>query len=398
MKAFFKNLFYAYLISIYCPFELLAEQSLRNKIGEMLIIGFHEDTFHQDTLIANNIQKYHVGGVILFSGVSLGVQKTSPRNIKNPKQLESLTNALQLHAKKYRLASEPELFIAIDQEGGLVNRLSQENGFVQQNISAKELGHINDAHKTYIYSKSLGQYLKTLGINLNFAPVVDLAVNHNNFIYIRERCFSENPNTVYAQSYAFIMGMHENGIITSLKHFPGHGSSFGDTHKGIVDVSHTWTKAELEPYKKFLNDGYQDMIMISHVINLKLDPNNTIKNKLGEPGFTPATFSEKIISDLLRNQLGFQGVIVTDDMCMGAIADQYSLEDALKHCINAGIDMIILANHKQDQTGEAVDIIERLVNSGKIPTQRIDEAYNRILRLKTKYLTHTLNKKPNGLG
>lgn len=363
----------------------MADQSLRNKIGEMLIVGFHEDTLQEGCGIADNIEKCHAGGVILYSGDGLGFDKESSRNIKNPSQLKTLITNLQSHAKKHRLAHEGPLFIGIDQEGGWVSRLSNERGFVYENITAKELGRINYIHKTYFYSKSLAAYLKTLGINLNFAPVVDLAVDPNNFIYKRERCFSDDPKCVYEHSAAFIKGMHESKVIATLKHFPGHGSSVDDTHKGIVDVTNTWSDSELEPYKKFIIKGYNDMIMISHVINQKLDKETRIKNKLGEDCPVPATLSEKMVTDLLRNKLGFQGVIITDDMSMGAIADQYSFEDALKYSINAGIDMIILANHQQDQTAEAVDIIEKLVNSGDINLARIDDSYNRILKLKTRY-------------
>lgn len=382
MKPSVKNKIIFCLLFICLSQALNADQSLRNKIGEMLIVGMQEDTFHENDLIAKNIEKYHVGGVILFPEYMMGPKKGEPRNIKSPTQLAALIDGLHSHAKKHRLGSEGALFVGLDQEGGWVSRLPKEKDFVQDNISAKELGLINDPVKTYLYSKSLAAYLKTLGVNLNFAPVVDLAVNPDNFICKRERCFSEDPNLVYAQSLSFIKGMHEGSVITSLKHFPGHGSSLGDTHNGIVDVTNTWTQAELEPYQKFISNGYRDMIMISHVINQKLDQHGSVTNKFGETGPMPATFSKKMVTDLLRYQLGFEGVIITDDICMGAIADQYSLEDALKHSINAGVDMIILANHYQDQTAEAVEIIENLVNSGEISAQRIDDSYNRILILK----------------
>lgn len=364
---------------------LHAEQSLRNKIGEMLIIGFHEDDFCEHCSIANNIKNNHVGGVILFAGPGLGVEQGSLRNVKNPAQLKTLLTAIHDHAKKYRLKNEGPFFVAIDQEGGFVTRLPNDRGFGHENISAKNLGVINNPNRTYLYAKSLGEYLKELGINLNFAPVVDLAVDQNNFIYKRERCFSDDPQLVYTLSQAFINGMHESGIITTLKHFPGHGSSLADSHKGVADVSNTWTCKELQPYQKFISDGYRDMIMASHVINRQLDNGCNIKNKLGEDAPIPTTFSKKMLTDLLRNRLGFQGVIVTDDMTMGAIADQYAFEDSLKHAIQAGVDMIILANHQEDQTTRAIDIIEHLVLSGQINPQRIDDSYNRILRLKRTY-------------
>lgn len=356
-------------------------QILSSKIGEMLIIGFHESVFDLEGLIGENIKRYHVGGVILYGGAGLGTEKGGARNIESPEQLVGLTKALQEHGRKHRLKEEGDLFISIDHEGGEVVRLFEKDDFSYENISPKELGSMNDRSKTFEYAESLGRYLKGFGINLNFAPVVDLGVNPDNFIYKRERCFSDNPEVVYEQGDAFVEGMHKNGIETALKHFAGHGSSFHDTHYGVADVSQTWTKKELEPYIKFIEKGYRSMIMSSHVINKQLD-DTCLPNKNGELGPVPATFSKKMITDLLRNKLGFQGVVITDDMTMGAIADQYEFEDALKYAINAGVDMIILANHKEDQTGRAVEIIQRLVEAGEISIDRIDEAYGRIMNLK----------------
>ncbi len=387
---FFKNvLFFSFLLIGFSQW-VEAGQSLRNKIGEMLIVGFSGDTFHENSEIAKNIKEYHIGGVILYSGDGLGDK--IQRNVKDPGQLRALTSGLQSYALKNRLSHEGPLFIGIDQEGGWVSRLSGEKGFTQENISARDLGMTDDSDKTYRYAAALGRYLEELGINLNFAPVVDLAVNLDNFIYKRGRCFSEDTAVVYAQSEAFVRGMHDSRIITTLKHFPGHGSSTSDTHKGIADVSSTWTEIELEPYRRFIDEGYSDMIMTAHVINQELDRDGSVKNKLGEEGPIPATLSKKILTNLLRNQMGFQGIIVTDDMSMGAIADQYSLEDALKYAINAGVDMIILANHDEDWTGDAVDIMERLVRKGEISAERIDEAYGRILRLKKADLTCDLEQ------
>lgn len=348
-------------------------EALRNKIGEMLIIGFHENQFSEECLIAQNIQRYHVGGVILFADKEMEPGKWEIRNVVSPEQLKKLIEDIKAWSKKNRKIGEGELLIAIDQEGGGVNRLSKERGFIQEDISAKNLGKLGDGDFTYNYANRLGEYLEGLGINLNFAPVVDLAVNENNFINKKERCFSSNGSSVFTQAKNFVKGMHRCGIKTSLKHFPGHGSSNGDTHRGMVDVTETWSAVELEPYKQFIDEGYDDMIMISHVVNKNLDKSGV-----------PATFSEKMVTKLLREEMGFQGVIVSDDLCMGAIANEYGFEETLKNAINAGIDMLILANHYKDQTKEAVDIIERLVECREIKPQRIEEAYNRIIKLKTK--------------
>lgn len=370
------------------------DQDLHNKIGEMLIVGFDDNQFSEGSFIAEDIEQCHVGGVILFSGWPSECGKCGMRNIVNPEQLRELIEKLQNHARKNRKLEEGGLLIAIDQEGGLVSRLSRECGFAQENISAQKLGSFNDCDFTYRYASDLSEYLKEIGINLNFAPVVDLGINENNFIYKKERCFSGDPNLVYEQAGAFVKGMHKNGIKTALKHFPGHGSSAGDTHRGMVDVTGTWSNKELEPYQKFIDEGYDNMIMISHVVNGKLDSVSYIKNKLGEMGLVPATFSRKMVTEVLREQMGFKGVVVSDDLCMGAIVNEYSFEDTLKHVINSGIDMLILANHEKDQTKEAVEIIKRLVDSGEIKYERIEEAYQRIMEFKReKSVCFKLSKK-----
>lgn len=390
-KSFWKNIVCKFMQKIFLFYICFVcfigkifsvDQDFRNKIGEMLIVGFHGTEFKDNSLIAENIEKYHVGGVILFAEQNFEDGNSNIRNILNPHQLKELIEKLQVHAKKSRKPNEGELFIAIDQEGGLVNRLSKERGFMQENISAKELGRVDDVDFTYFYAEKLGKYLKELGINLNFAPTVDLAVNENNFIYKKERCFSKDPNKVYNQAKAFISGMHRYGIKTALKHFPGHGSSAGDTHRGMVDVSETWNEQELEPYQRFIDGGYQDMIMISHVINKKLDSQTEISNKDGEMGSVPATFSQKMVTEILREKMGFQGVIVSDDLCMGAIENEYLFSDTLKNAINSGIDILILANHNEDQVKHAIETIEELVDDGQIDSKKIEDAYNRIKKMK----------------
>lgn len=367
MKKRFFGCVVVFLLFCFILREGVGDQDLRNKIGEMLIVGFQDYQFNEESLIAEDIEKYHVGGVILFAKTESG----EIRNIVNPEQLQAMIEQLQTHAKKTRKENEGGLFIGIDQEGGKVSRLSKENGFVFEDISAKELGRKNDINFTFEYAVRLGSYLKELGINLNFAPVVDLGVDENNFIYKKERCFSGEGKSVYEQAEAFIKGIHISSIKTVLKHFPGHGSSLGDTHRGLVDVTGTWSSKELEPYQKFVDGGYEDMIMMSHVINRVLDGASV-----------PATFSKKMV-DLLREEMGFEGIIISDDLCMGAIVNEYSFEDTLKYAINSGVDMLILANHQSDQTKDAVDIIEKFVAEGEVSAQRIEEAYNRIIKLKS---------------
>jgi beta-N-acetylhexosaminidase len=215
-------------------------------------------------------------------------------------------------------------------------------------------------------------------INLNFAPSVDLNINPENPIIGKmERSFSSDPQIVTDNVRIWVNEHKKCGIISSLKHFPGHGSSKTDTHLGLTDVTDTWTEAELLPYKTLIHEGVCDMVMTSHVFNSKLDPEY------------PATMSKAILTGILREQLGYKGVIVTDDMAMGAIVEQYSFEEALEKTVNAGADILILSNNGKEYDPEvakkAIDIIYQFVSEGKIQKQTIEDAYNRIMALKKAY-------------
>jgi len=169
-----------------------------------------------------------------------------------------------------------------------------------------------------------------------------------------------------------------------LKHFPGHGSATTDSHNGLTDVTYTWQAEELEPYRQLVGSGYSDLVMVGHVVNRNLD-NTTILTMAGEPSVVPATLSKKMIGGILRDDIGFQGAVISDDMTMGAIADLYDFRTALKNGINAGVDVFILANHHgKDQTAEAIALVYNLVEKGDIPKSRIDEAYERIMKMKTR--------------
>lgn len=308
MKGFFIS--FCYIVSLLqngLMASSLVDQDFHKKIGEMLIVGFDDNQFNEKSSIAQDIEQYHVGGVILFTSSPewlLKYKKCGIRNVVSPEQLKELIKKLHDHAKKSRKAEEGELFIGIDQEGGWVSRLPAKCGFMQENLSAQELGEMNDFGFTDRHAQTLGEYLKELGINLNFAPVVDLAVNSDNFIYKRGRCFGNDPSVVYEQAKLFAQAMHKNDIRTALKHFPGHGSSAGDTHKGMVDVTATWSEKELEPYQRFIDAGYDDMIMISHVVNGKLDRMSQAENKSGEMGLVPATFSRKMVTEIVEGTNG----------------------------------------------------------------------------------------------
>ena len=226
------------------------------------------------------------------------------------------------------------------------------------------------------YAEATASTLSGLGININFGPVVDLASNPDNPIIAKYgRAFSANEDSVIIFAKEFIKQHHRYNVLTSLKHFPGHGSSKDDTHLGIADVTNTWEERELKPYKSLIDSGYVDAIMTSHIVNRKLDQE-------GNPG----TLSANILDGILRKRLKFNGVIFTDDMQMHAITKHYGLEDAIKLAINGGVDIMTFSNNIQGSDERTVDkvhsIIKEFVKKGVIKKERIDESFTRIMKMK----------------
>lgn len=375
----------------------ISRGNLRYRLGQMLIIGFHDSVFSEQSTIAKAIRDNQVGGVILYN-------HDGKRNIKNPAQLTQLNKDLKNYAAKHSKVPNMPLIISMDQEGGKVSRLPASQGFKNSDASPAQLGMRNDPQYTEKYAAELAAYMHQLGVNVNFAPSVDVAINPDNFIVKKERTFSSDPEIVYKQAHAFINGMHVGGVLATLKHFPGHASSSGDTHEGFVDVTETWSSDELIPYRKLIKEGYADLIMTAHTINGQLHDDTCLNNKDGKCVVMPATYSKQILTDLLRDELGFKGVVVTDDLTMGGASKNYTLHQILKYSVNAGVDLLIISNHKQDATGgiintmenftkryediatAVVDTLEQLVLSGEIKLARINEAYGRIQQLKKKIL------------
>ena len=214
-----------------------------------------------------------------------------------------------------------------------------------------------------------------MGINLNFAPCVDVNVNPDCPVIGKiERSFSPKPERVAHCASIWVEEQQRQGVIACLKHFPGHGSSQKDTHLGLADVSDTWKDKELLPYKRLIADGEVQMIMTTHVFNARLD------------SIYPATLSWHTLTDLLRDSLGFKGVIITDDLAMGAMTKQYPYEDILRLTILAGADLLCLSNNGQEYNPEivpqTVDIIYNMVKTGVIPRSRIHNSAQRIRELK----------------
>ncbi|MDY0290777.1 MAG: glycoside hydrolase family 3 protein [Desulfuromonadaceae bacterium] len=338
--------------------------TLDEKIGQMLMVGFRGTEVDAKHFIVQDIQQRNLGGVILFDYDVINAERN--RNIESPAQVKALVSQLQ------QVAATP-LLVSVDQEGGIIARLKEGYGFPPTR-SHLDLGTQDDLHRTLTATSALATTLNDAGLNLNMAPVVDLCFNPDNpVIAAYERCFSAKPQQVTAHALSYIAAHHQCGVLTTLKHFPGHGSSQHDSHLGLVDVTQSWSEVELLPYQNIIAAGQADLVMTAHVFNAKLDPEY------------PATLSRATIEGILRQKLGFDGVVISDDMQMGAIVDHYGFETAITQAITAGVDILVFGNNMHyDETivTRAIATIKELVRNGTLSEARIDQAYERIMLLK----------------
>jgi beta-N-acetylhexosaminidase len=340
--------------------------SLSYQAAQMLMIGFRGTDLSQNEQIVSDISVLGIGGVILFE-YDLP-SKSRPRNITSSQQLQKLCADLQQ-------LSHNKLFIAIDQEGGKVNRLKTSYGF-PATVSAQYLGKSDNSDSTRFYAESMTQTLSDCGINLNFTPCIDLNINKECPVIGKvERSFSDNPDKVVKHAGIFVEAHRAHGILTCLKHFPGHGSSKNDSHDGFTDITNTWKNMELQPYKAMISSGMCDAVMSSHIFNAHLDADY------------PGTLSHKIITGILRDSLGWDGCIFSDDMNMGAITKNFGFKESIALAINAGVDVLVFSNNSSEGydpqlAQKALNAILELVNEGVITEQRIEKSYRRIMRLK----------------
>lgn len=338
--------------------------TLREKIGQMIIMGF-QGTSKDDPgvqAMCSQLKDGLASGVILFR-----------YNIESPSQVKNLAATL-------KQAAEIPAFISVDQEGGQVQRLSPKNGFTAY-PSAQSIAQMALKEALEWYTK-LAMELQAHHINFDFAPCVD--VNPLGFkcpvIGDLQRSYSSDPGKVIQYANLMIEAFKKAGVANCIKHFPGHGSAKGDSHEGYVDVSETWKGRELIPFMELVKMGNVDSVMTAHIFNENLDKNN------------PATLSKPTL-DKLRHA-GFDGVIITDDLHMGAIQQHYKLKDAVIGSINAGCDMFILSNNKAAAMGvdgfepdpmigkKVVDLIAQAIDDGDILESRIDESFQRVVTLK----------------
>ena len=331
--------------------DLVNEMTLDEKIGQMIVAGFNGTDVNEELINLVNINK--VGGVILFK-----------RNIETSQQLKELNNNIE------GLNKEIPLFISVDEEGGRVNRLPSDMENFQ---SAKEVGLKNDKEYAYNNGKSIGESLKVTGFNMNYAPVLDIFSNPQNTV-IGDRAFGSNTEIVSTMGIATMKGIEDEGIISVVKHFPGHGDTLVDSHYGLPIVDKTLDQLEnfeFIPFKKAIKEGCKS-IMVSHILLDKVDNEN------------PSSMSKIVITDILREQLGFDGVIITDDMNMKAITENYTIEDASVKSIIAGCDILLIGSGT-GYVNKVIDAIKDAILNGYISEDRIDESVTRIIKLKNEY-------------
>lgn len=344
------------------PLSATNTLTMEEKIGQMLVVGFRGYVIQAGSTIADDIQKRNVGGVVLFDK---DMTAGESRNIENPVQLARLS-------KQVKTLSKSNPLVSIDHEGGYVCRLKEKYGFPKTMTALKMAGL--DEGEFIAAADAMIATLVGNGINLSFAPVVDVNVNPESpAIGKWERSYSADPEVVIEKAKSFIERHRKQNVLTSLKHFPGHGSSASDSHLGLVDVTDTWQEYELKPFEALIRSGLADSVMTAHVFNRKLDPQY------------PATLSPTIIPDLLRKRMGFDGVVFSDDMQMGAITQLVGLEQAIQLALDADLDVLVFGNNvsfDEHIAEKVIDVIRGLVKNGTVSPERIERSYRRIQRMK----------------
>lgn len=330
-------------------------QSLEEKIGQMIMVGVENDQLSQQTLI-QDLENRNLGGVLLFG-----------YNIASPGQIKDYTAGLQSK-------SNGRLLIAVDQEGGIVARMDETNGY-RETYSAETLGmEFNREDSTRAQAQLMAHWLNDAGFTMNLAPVVDLRINPvSPAIGFLDRSFSDDTETVVNHASWFIDEFHQMNIATALKHFPGHGSAERDSHFGFTDITGTWQDMELDPFRQLIEAGYSDPIMTGHLYKSDWDDEY------------PVSLSEYAIQNILRDSLGFDGIVISDELFMRALSNNYGLEETIVTTINAGTDILLFNTNiwnEQSLVEYIINLVSDHVADGLIDPATIDESYQRIQELK----------------
>ncbi|WP_214107625.1 beta-N-acetylhexosaminidase [Acrocarpospora catenulata] len=340
----------------------LTGMSLREKVGQLfmpVLYGSRVDTAHQENQArygvatpAQVIKKYQLGGMILFPGTG---------NIVDARQLARLTAGLRAASPK------TPLLIGVDQENGLVSRLGD---VITKLPGAKTIGDTGDPDKARIVARATGEELRALGISLDFAPVADVNVNPRNPV-IGPRAYGARPKLVADMVSAAVKGFHQSGIAATAKHFPGHGDTATDSHTALPVIHHTraqWERLDAPPFRAAIKSGV-DAIMSAHIVMPKLDSSGD-----------PATLSRKVLTGLLREELGFKGVIITDALNMDGVRKKYGDGEVAVRAVLAGADILLMPPDFPKAYQAVVDAVE----SGRISASRLNQSVRRILAMKTK--------------
>ena len=333
--------------------EMIDQMTLEEKVGQLLVIGVEGTSFSEE--MDNLIRNYHVGGVIIMG-----------RNVGTTTEMLQLINDI----KKANGPNKSPLFLSVDEEGGRVSRLPIG---IPKLPTSENIGRLNDESLNYRTGVYLAKVLNEFGYNMNFAPVLDVNSNSRNPV-IGDRSFGSDPTQVAQLGISTMHGMMDNGIIPVVKHFPGHGDTVVDSHKALPKVEttlETLRSVELVPFKKAIEEG-ADAVMVAHILFPALDPDY------------PSSMSKVIITGLLRNEMQFEGVVITDDLAMGAIVSNYAVPEAAVQSFIAGSDLLLVVSNYKEQLNTFNALI-KAIETGEIAEQRLNESVKRILTLKEKY-------------
>ena len=335
------------------------------------MVGFPGSEMSENQPICRDIVEYGLGGVILFNRCLH--TPSLPANISSAGQLQQLCRWLQE-------LSGQTLLIGVDQEGGSVRRLRPEAGFADI-CSAREMGGLgSDTSGTKKAARTTAAMLKDAGFSCNFAPVVDINYRADNpVIGAMNRSFSDDPGLVVSHAEAWIIEHRKRGIISCVKHFPGHGSSAADSHAGFVDITDVWDESELIPYRELHRRKLIDAVMTGHLFNRRIDPDY------------PATMSNRTINGLLRTEIGYDGVVFSDDLQMRAITDRYPFEEAVCRTLAAGVDILVFGNNLDYDPvvcPKAIDALKAGIEKGLIAEKQVKNALRRVRNLKQAIREH----------